>query len=122
MFDTSSLSLKVRIITTTPSAGTTTTVDMSSGSSWYDALPTPKSSAREMTTSDLKEILDTVPTSIIVVDVRRADIEVSHIVPSHYSSLIFLQPPLSLMLPRAINLPAQTFYQTLPVTIDLLIK
>ncbi|KAK1922957.1 Rhodanese-like domain-containing protein [Papiliotrema laurentii] len=61
---------------------------------WFDALPTPKSVPRQLTVKELHQLLRDPERSagVLVVDVRRADIE----------------PPMNMMLPRAINLPAQT--------------
>jgi arsenical-resistance protein 2 len=89
---------------------------------WFDALPTPKSVPRQLTVKELHQLLRDPERSagVLVVDVRRADIEVDHRIPLLIKCWLIFQPPMNMMLPRAINLPAQTFFQTLPTLLPIL--
>ena len=88
---------------------------MTTEKKWFDDLPKPKSTPAQIAVHDLHELIQA-KADVVVVDVRRADIEVSN--PGRLSPTV--QPPLACMIPGAINLPAQTFYQTLPASVRLL--
>ncbi|ORY35930.1 hypothetical protein BCR39DRAFT_461149 [Naematelia encephala] len=73
---------------------------------WYEALPTPRATPSSMSVAELHALSmeQRVGKAYVVVDVRRTDIdEAEH----------------GRLLPVAINLPAQTFYHTLPVIFQI---
>ncbi|TXT06178.1 hypothetical protein VHUM_03651 [Vanrija humicola] len=76
---------------------------------WHAALPKPTSTPASVTVAELREIAKTKAAGkeYIVVDARRADFDVS-------------DPGSNFIHPAAINLPAHTLYQTLPVVAPLL--
>nr|GAT59763.1 predicted protein [Mycena chlorophos]GAT59764.1 predicted protein [Mycena chlorophos] len=72
---------------------------------WYDAFPTPTSTPPSISASELADIVldptKEIMKDYVVVDVRRADFE-------NYA------------IPGCLNLPAHSFYQTLPTVLKLL--
>jgi arsenical-resistance protein 2 len=88
---------------------------------WFDSLPAPISTPKQITPGDLHELLHgQTGAKVVVVDVRRADIEVKqHLCGTVYHTDV-IQGDQAVMLPSAINLPAQTFHQTLPTLVPIL--
>ncbi|WOO79894.1 uncharacterized protein LOC62_02G003407 [Vanrija pseudolonga] len=85
----------------------TTARTMTTKAPWHAALPKPKSAPPQITVTELRELAKTkkAGTEFIVVDARRAD---------------FDDPGSNFIHHAAINLPAHTLYQTLPVVGPLL--
>lgn len=88
--------------------------------SWRAHLPTPKSSPGDISVEELAQLIDTAKLGedYIIVDVRRTDIDVS----SEVDFTNGQEPEAGTLIPTAINLPAQTFYPTLPASTALLRK
>jgi len=104
---------------------------------WHVKLPAPRASPLQLGVSDLyasmAEPNRRAGVDYLIVDVRRADMDVSlgetpklkeHEVCDRIAPLQ-LNPPLQepegkMMIPGAINLPAQTFHQTLPSLLPIL--
>lgn len=110
---------------------------------WYAALPVPKATPVQLQAEELKKLMDQQPTTEsnvthLVVDVRRTDFEVSSVSalllpaaggspPSACSrrtirQLMQLPSLQDAFIQGAVNLPAQSFYQTLPSLIPLLTR
>ena len=93
--------------------------------SWFAKLPRPIAAPLNMYVADLKALMDDLNLlpgrDFIVVDVRRTDMDVSSPQQSVQSTADQpTQEPDSVMHPCAINLPAQSFYQTLPTVYQVL--
>ncbi|KAK1920602.1 hypothetical protein DB88DRAFT_503073 [Papiliotrema laurentii] len=83
---------------------TASSSSVTGGEKWFDKLPKPQSSPKSLGVDEQHSLLhDSSSDSVIVVDVRRTDIE----------------DPMAFLISNAINLPAQTFFHTLPAVIPL---
>ncbi|GFZ42348.1 hypothetical protein JCM24511_00063 [Saitozyma sp. JCM 24511] len=76
---------------------------------WYSDLPTPTANPADISVSELRALMDdpglVAGRDYIVVDVRRTDLD---------------EEPAIVVHPAAVNLPAQSFHQTLPMIFSLL--
>ena len=105
---------------------------MSSKIPWHANLPSPRAVPLQLAVSELRSTMDDpskrAGVDYVVVDVRRADMDVSHsrLLDYHTGSITYPFDPQEqeadgkMIIPGAINLPAQTFHQTLPTLIAIL--
>lgn len=102
---------------------------MSTEQPWYRGLPVPEATSIAMSVHELHHLSTSgkLGETYIVIDVRRTDIDVRTGVPrSKLAGLVLIRKSQEgegrYLLPSAINLPAQTFYQTLPALFHVLCK
>ena len=90
---------------------------------WFDSLPAPISTPPQMSAKELHELchMGQSESKVVVVDVRRADIEVCSVsLIQRHLFMTGIQGDQAALIPNAINLPAQSFHQTLPSLVPIL--
>lgn len=88
------------------------------------SLPTPSATPLHMTVRELQEIMNNPALAAgqdyLVIDVRRDDMDVCRITFLRAVAHFLQAEPFNVVHPAAVNLPAQSFYQTLPMIYCLL--
>lgn len=90
--------------------------------SWHASLPSPESTPSEITPAELAALPGVPGVGYVVVDARRTDIIGVRTISFEAHADGQDEDAAHAMIPSAINLPAQTFYPTLPVVGQLLKK